>query len=227
MGKLFESIFTNGKMTADTFFLCIGISLLSGIILSIMSLFKGRSSKGFYITTAILPSVVAMVIALVNGNLGVGIAVAGAFSLIRFRSSPGSAKEICIIFIAMASGLAYGMGFLAYGVLFTIITGLFLMLLQFLSELSDKVNTKEKIIKITIPEDLDYTSIFDDLLKKYASKYELLKVKSVNLGSMFKITYRVNLKNPKLEKELIDEIRTRNGNLEVSIERTNYDINTL
>ena len=226
MDKIFESVFKNG-MDVGTFFLCMAVCLVSGLILSLMSFFKGQSSRGFYITTAILPCVVAMVIALVNGNLGVGIAVAGAFSLVRFRSSPWTAKEICIIFIAMASGLAYGMGYLAYGIIFTLIAGLFLMLLQFVSSLTEKPMAKDKLIKITIPEDIDYTEVFDEVLKKYTTKYELIKVKSVNMGSMFKITYHINLKNSKFEKELIDDIRIRNGNLEVVVERTNYDINAL
>ncbi|MDD7736273.1 MAG: DUF4956 domain-containing protein [Bacillales bacterium] len=224
MDKLFQSIFSGG-IDVLSFLLCMLVSLLTGFILAFMSYFNSKSSKSFYVTTALIPSAVAMVIALVNGNIGVGVAVAGAFALVRFRSSQGSAREICIIFIAMASGLAFGIGYLAYGVLFALIIGSMLMIFQRLPIWDKNSSSKEKILKITIPEDLNYSEVFDEVLKKYTKKYELAKVKSTNLGSMFKLQYNIVLKDVKKEKEFLDEIRCRNGNLEVSLEILDFQNN--
>lgn len=224
MDKLFQSIFSGG-IDVLSFLLCMLVSLLTGFILAFMSYFNSKSSKSFYVTTALIPSAVAMVIALVNGNIGVGVAVAGAFALVRFRSSQGSAREICIIFIAMASGLAFGIGYLAYGVLFALILGSMLMIFQKLPIWDKNSSSKEKILKITIPEDLNYSEVFDEVLKKYTKKYELAKVKSTNLGSMFKLQYNIVLKDVKKEKEFLDEIRCRNGNLEVSLEILDFQNN--
>lgn len=224
MDKLFQSIFSGG-IDVLSFLLCMLVSLLTGFILAFMSYFNSKSSKSFYVTTALIPSAVAMVIALVNGNIGVRVAVAGAFALVRFRSSQGSAREICIIFIAMASGLAFGIGYLAYGVLFALILGSMLMIFQRLPIWDKNSSSKEKILKITIPEDLNYSEVFDEVLKKYTKKYELAKVKSTNLGSMFKLQYNIVLKDVKKEKEFLDEIRCRNGNLEVSLEILDFQNN--
>lgn len=221
---MFDSVISNSTMTPGIFFLCIGVALVSGFILSFMCYFKSESSKSFFITSSLLPAVVAMVIILVNGNIGAGVAVAGAFSLVRFRSAAGKAKEIVIIFIAMASGLAFGMGYLAYGVLFTLIAGVIMLICSATKIFEKKVNQLDKIIKITIPEDLDYTDVFTDVLKTYTSKYNLIKVKSINMGSMFRLTYEVTLKDTSIEKDFIDELRIRNGNLEISIERKNLDL---
>lgn len=221
---MFDSVISNSTMTPGIFFLCIGVALVSGFILSFMCYFKSESSKSFFITSSLLPAVVAMVIILVNGNIGAGVAVAGAFSLVRFRSAAGKAKEIVTIFIAMASGLAFGMGYLAYGVLFTLIAGVIMLICSATKIFEKKVNQLDKIIKITIPEDLDYTDVFTDVLKAYTSKYNLIKVKSINMGSMFRLTYEVTLKDTSIEKDFIDELRIRNGNLEISIERKNLDL---
>lgn len=223
MDKLFESVSANGTMSAGYFFLCIAVALAAGIVLALMCCLKTRSSKSFFVTTALLPASVAMVIILVNGNIGAGVAVAGAFSLVRFRSAPGTAKEICIIFVAMAAGLAFGMGYLAYGVLFTVIMGAILLLFSATRIWEKKPDLKNKKLCITIPEDLDYGSVFEDLLQKYTVKYDLLKVKSVNMGSMFRVTYGITLKDPAQEKNFIDELRCRNGNLEISLERTDLE----
>lgn len=221
---MFDSVISNSTMTPAIFFLCIGVALVSGFILSFMCYYKSESSKSFFITSALLPAVVAMVIILVNGNIGAGVAVAGAFSLVRFRSAAGKAKEIVTIFIAMASGLAFGMGYLAYGVIFTLIAGVIMLICSATKIFEKKVNVVDKIIKITIPEDLDYTDVFTDVLQAYTTKYNLVKVKSINMGSMFRLTYDVTLKDPTIEKDFIDELRVRNGNLEISIERKDLDL---
>ena len=158
-----------------------------------------------------------MVIMLVNGNIGAGVAVAGAFSLVRFRSVPGKAKEICIIFIAMAMGLAFGMGYVLYGVIFAVIAAIIMLLLSIFKLFDKNTKGKNKVLKIMIPEDLDYPTIFNDIFEKYLTKSELVKVKSKNMGSMFKLTYYITFKDLTQEKQFLDEIRCRNGNLEITI----------
>jgi hypothetical protein len=206
-------------MEIGSFFLCIFIALVAGVILAYMCSYKSSFTKSFLITVALLPAVVAVIIIMVNGNVGTGIAVAGAFSLVRFRSAPGTAKEICAIFIAMAAGLAFGMGYLVYALVFVVVMGAASIAYSVSKFGEIKTNTKEKIIKITISEDLDYTNIFDDLFAIYTEKNSLLQVKTINMGSMFKLTYKVTLRDEKQEKEFMDKLRCRNGNLEVGFSR--------
>ena len=218
---MFNSIFTNGVVDITSFILVLVSALGTGIIFTLISLIRSESSKSFNITTALLPAVVSMVIMLVNGNIGAGVAVAGAFSLVRFRSVPGKAKEICIIFISMAMGLAFGMGYILYGMIFGLISAVIMLLLS-IFKVFDKNKKANKILRIMIPEDLDYPTVFDDLFEKYLSKVELVKVKSKNMGSMFKLTYYITLKDLSKEKEFIDEIRCRNGNLEITVSREEF-----
>lgn len=220
---MFESIFKNSSLEIGGFIISILVAIVVGVIFGFMCFFKSKSSKSFLITLALLPASVAMVIMLVNGNIGAGIAVAGAFSLVRFRSAQGSAKEICSIFIAMAGGLAFGMGYIAYGAIFIIISGGLLMLFSSVRIWEHNEASREKLLKVYIPENLDYNTVFDDILNKYTKKYRLVKVKSTNLGSMFQISYEIVLKNVMDEKDFIDDIRCRNGNLEIMLERVNFD----
>lgn len=163
-----------------------------------------------------MPVIVQMVIMLVNGNLGTGVAVAGAFSLVRFRSAPGSAKEISSIFLAMAVGLATGMGFLGTAAVFTIVVeGVWFVLVQ--TGFGEK--KEEKVLRITIPESHDYTSVFDDIFVQYLSKCELVQVKTTNMGSLFKLEYRITFRADGEEKKMIDQLRCRNGNLEILCSR--------
>lgn len=215
MENIFDSIFSNGEINGLTFIVCILLALLIGTIFSFMCYYKNDSSQSFLITTAMIPATVAIVIALVNGNIGAGIATAGAFGLVRFRSAPGKAKEICIIFISMAVGLAFGMGYILYGSLFALISGGLLMLFNKINIWKKKTDENQKIFKITILEDIDYNKAFKDVFNKYTLSHKLIKVKMINMGSMFRLTYQVILKNINLEKEFIDEIRVINGNLEI------------
>lgn len=185
-----------------------------GVILAAAYAYKTRYNPGFVRTLAILPAVVCVAIMMVNGNVGTG--VAGAFSLVRFRSVPGSAKDIGAIFIAMGAGLVSGMGYLGYAVLYTVILALIMAGYVHLN-LWEKKDTREKTLTITIPEDLDYTSVFDDLFDTYTDKWELSKVKTTNMGSLFKLAYQLTLKDSSREKEMIDGLRCRNGNLEIVI----------
>lgn len=227
MDELFKSIFSGTEITATTYFIILLSSIIIGAIFSFMCYIKSTSTKSFFIATALIPVSVAMVIMLVNGNIGAGIAVAGAFSLVRFRSAQGTGREICIIFIAMASGLALGMGYIAYSLIFVLVSGVILILLQLTKILEPKLDLVNKTLRITIPEDLNYTDAFEDLFCKYTKNHTLLKVKTTNLGSMFQLTYKVCLIDLKKEKEFLDELRVRNGNLEVMIniiENTNQEL---
>lgn len=222
MNLFFKGIFDTGftfSISVKNFLLCLLVSLVLGFLMAAVYLWKNESTHSFVVTLALLPAIVCVVIMMVNGNIGAGVAVAGAFSLVRFRSAPGSAKEIVTIFLAMGTGLIAGMGYLGFAVLFTVIMCAMFLFYNFLVSAAKKGDSVDKMIKITIPEDLDYSGVFDDLFKKYTSRFELVQVKSTNLGSMFRLTYDVTLKDPKKEKELIDQIRCRNGNLEIMVSK--------
>lgn len=227
LNLLFQGIFdqTSFSITISHFLLCILVSLLIGIFYAFLYSFKAHCSQSFLVTLALLPAIVCVIIMMVNGNVGAGVAVAGAFSLVRFRSVPGTAREIGMIFLAMGTGLITGMGYLGFAVLFALILGTSLVLLSQIHFGFKSAPSLDKVLRITIPEDLDYNEIFDDLLEKYTSSYEVLSVKTTNMGSLFKLTYNITLKDFSLEKEFIDALRCRNGNLEISISKqeTNYN----
>ncbi len=215
---MFTSILdTNTSLTFFVGLICLVSAFLIGIIIAVAYMLSGKYSKSYVISLVLLPPTVQIVIMMVNGNLGTGMAVLGAFSLIRFRSVPGSSKDICCIFVSMAAGLATGMGYIGFAITMTAIISAALVIMSKTS-FGDKTFT-DKELKVTIPEDLDYTEIFDDLFKKYTKKASLEKVKTTNLGSMFELCYMIELKNPAEEKSFIDEIRCRNGNLTVICSR--------
>lgn len=217
--SMFEGIFDSDLVTSITisqFLLCIVVGLLAGFILAMAYTYKSTYTKSFVITLATLPAVVCVVILMVNGNVGTGVAVAGTFSLVRFRSIPGTAKEIGAIFIAMGTGLMIGMGYLGFGLVFTILLAM-VTLFYTQSSFGENKNMLDKTIAITIPEDLNYTNVFDDVFEKYTDSHRITFVKTTNMGSLFKITYNIKLKSVEIEKEFIDEIRCRNGNLEIAI----------
>lgn len=215
---MFDSILTDAANTLSyrDAILCTGTSLLCGFFIAFcyyLGSLKNRGSKNFCISLIILPSLVQTVIMLVNGNLGAGVAIVGAFSLIRFRSIPGNSRDISTIFLAMTVGLSTGMGYLTYGVFITAIIGVILLGMRFLPLFAKK--EKMQMLRITIYENLDYTGIFDEVFEKYLSYVEQESVKTVNMGSMYQISYHIIQKDRKLEKEFIDAVRTRNGNLTV------------
>ena len=209
----FSSIIS-GSITISTFLICTAVSLVLGILTSLVYMYKNRCSQSFAITLAVLPAIVQVVIMLVNGNIGAGVAVAGAFSLVRFRSAPGTAKEIGAIFLAMAIGLATGMGYVTLAALFFAIIAVFMLLLNFVK--FGNGDKAERTLKITIPEDLDFDGVFDDLFGKYTEKASLEKVKTTNMGTLYELQYSIILKTREIPKEFIDEIRTRNGNLNIT-----------
>ena len=214
---IFDSELTQTIGVGD-FLLCLGVSLVLGLIMAAAYIWKNEHTKSFLVTLALLPAVVCVVIMMVNGNIGAGVAVAGAFSLVRFRSAPGSAKEIVTIFLAMGAGLIAGMGYLGFAALFTVIMCTMFFIYNAMAS-SAKSDTVNKTIKITIPEDLDYSGAFDDIFAEYTKKNELIKVKTTNMGSMFRLTYNVTLRDATCEKQMIDRIRERNGNLEIVVSK--------
>ena len=203
---LFDTEYT-AVISAGDFLLCLFVALALGLVMALSYMFRTRYTKSFVITLALLPAVVCVVIMMVNGNVGAGVAVAGAFSLVRFRSVPGTAKEICTLFLAMGAGLIAGMGYLGFAALFTLVLG------------AKKNAAIYKTLTVTIPEDLNYTDIFDEIFEKYTSSHELVRVKTTNMGSMFRLTYNIALRDHAKEKDMIDDLRVRNGNLEISVSR--------
>ncbi len=225
LNTIFKSVIDSQTgINVPSFLLCLAVSLVIGVYFAFMYSFKSRYTKSFVVTLALLPTIVCTVIMMVNGNIGAGVAVAGTFSLVRFRSVPGTAKEIGAIFMAMGAGLVTGMGYLGYAILFSIIVGLALFIFN---NTNISVKEKEKSLKITIPEDLDYYSVFDDIFTKYTTSSELISSKTTNMGSMFKLNYNITLKDPSKEKEFVDELRCRNGNLEIAIGRQVTNIQEL
>ncbi|MBR4277258.1 MAG: DUF4956 domain-containing protein [Lachnospiraceae bacterium] len=228
MSNIFNSIFAT---TAETipcmeFIGCIGVSLIIGVFLAWLYSLRNKATKSFLISVAIMPAIVCVVIMMVNGNVGAGVGVAGGFSLVRFRSAPGSAREISTIFIAMGAGLIAGMGYLAYAAVFTVVLAVIMTLLTYL-KFKGTTDESRKNLRITIPEDLNYTEAFTDILKDFTDEAELISVKTSNMGSLFKLRYSVALKEDASEKEFIDMLRTRNGNLEVSMDTQEVAINEL
>ena len=220
LDTLFRGIFDSDSIriiSVSDFLLCLGCGLAVGLILALAYTFRTRYTKSFVGALALLPAVVCIVIMMVNGNVGTGVAVAGAFGLVRFRSAPGTAREIAAIFMAMGAGLITGMGYLGYAVLFTLVMAAGLVVYSLADFGAGKKNTRCKTLRITIPEDLDYSGVFDEILADYTSSYELVQVKTTNMGSLFRLTYHVTLRCADAEKRLIDRLRCRNGNLEISL----------
>ena len=209
---MFNSIIGSG-LGVMNFSICVVTSIILGFIVAYLHMKTTRSNQNFINTLVILPVLVTVVILLVNGNLGTSVAVVGAFSLVRFRSIPGNSKEILDVFFAMAIGLAVGTGYIAFAIIFTLITSILSLALYKLKFGINK--SKGRILKISIPEDLDYENVFEDIFKKYTDEVVLHQAKTINMGSMFELTYLVNLKSDISQKELIDDIRVKNGNLKV------------
>ena len=220
--NLFKGLFDTdltAVISVTDFLLCLGVALVIGILMAFAYMYRTRYTKSFVVTLALLPAVVCVVIMMVNGNVGTGVAVAGAFSLVRFRSVPGTAKEICTLFLAMGAGLIAGMGYLGFAVLFTVVMCIMFVLYNRLDFGTKKNAATFKTFTITIPEDLDYSGIFDDIFSEFTTSHDLVRVKSTNMGSMFKLTYNVMLRDVTREKEMIDKIRCRNGNLEITVSK--------
>lgn len=214
---MLNTIMDTTAFTMGGFLACTLASLVLGLLAAAIHTYQNPCSKGFAVTLALLPAMVQMVIMLVNGNLGTGVAVMGAFSLVRFRSIPGKAEEIASVFLAMAIGLATGTGYIGAAALFVLIIGLVRILLSF-SRFGER-KKEGRFLRITIPESLDYTSVFDEVFGQYLQKWELKQVKTTNMGSLFRLDYEVVLKESGEEKNMLDALRCRNGNLEILLGR--------
>lgn len=208
---------TTGVMNSKTAIMCMGVALILGMVISGIYMVQGGYSKNFLISLALLPCMVQAMIMLVNGNLGTSVAVMGAFTLVRFRSFPGTSKEIIGIFFTMIVGLATGMGYINYAVMITVILGIMMLLLS--KSKFGEVREGIRLLKISIPESLDYSEIFDDIFSEYTKTCILNTVKTTNMGSMFELQYHATLKDSSKEKEMIDALRCRNGNLTISCSR--------
>ena len=216
MSAFFESLAVT-TVTPQNFFICLGAAFLCGLIVAFAAAFRNRVSKSFLITLVMLPLIVHTVIVMVNGNIGTGVAVMGAFSLVRFRSVPGKAKDIASIFLSMTAGLACAAGFVGIALVFTLIAAAVMIALSFIP-----YGEKCMDLRITVPESLRYAHEFDDLFAEYTSSYRLTKAKTTAMGSLYKLTYRIKLKDAEKSQEFIDKLRCRNGNLEISLSE-NYD----
>ena len=212
---MFDSIYSV-NVTVSEYFTMAAAALVSGVIFAWLMSFKVRSTKRFFIVNAILPFTIATVITFVSGNIGAGVAFGGAFALIRFRSAQGSADELASILMAMCSGVAFGMGYIAYGVIILLaLAGLFFLLSML--PIFEHKKSEEKLLKVTIPESLDYTDVFDDIFRHYLVSAESEGVKTTGMGSMFRLSFKIKMKDSSEEKAFIDELRTKNGNLEIAL----------
>ncbi|MBQ1532693.1 MAG: DUF4956 domain-containing protein [Solobacterium sp.] len=213
---MFSSILTGttSYLSISQVLACTAASIVCGMIIALAYRYTERPSRNFLISVVILPAVVQMIILMVNGNLGVGVAVAGSFSLVRFRSLPGKASDIVIIFLAMGAGLMTGMGYIWLAVCCALLISVLFIITAQIPVFDEDQSVRS--LRITIPEDLDYTTVFDDLMVKYTTSSRLVSSKTVNLGTMYQLTYEIRLKDEKAEKKMIDELRTRNGNLSIA-----------
>lgn len=224
---MFESILSSaaGTLSVSTSLICMGASLILGLVIAFVHMWTSKYSKSFVISLAILPALVQVVMMMVNGNLGTSVAILGAFGLIRFRSMPGTAKEIVSVFFAMAVGLATGMGHVLFAAYVTVLISALILILS-KTKFGEK-NCNEKRLKVVIPEELDYNDVFKDIFEEFTKSCKTIKVKTINMGSMYELTYSVILKDLNKEKEFIDKLRVRNGNLAISMERAEEGIGEL
>lgn len=212
MSSIFESVLGT-EVTLSAYLICLGSALLCGVITAFAAAFKNRISKSFFVSLILLPMIVETVITMVNGNIGTGVAVMGAFSLVRFRSVPGKAKDIVAIFLAMTAGLACASGYVGIAVMFTLIISIINVLLSLVKFGDEKL----LLLNITVPESLNFAHALDDVFEEYTRKYRLTSTRTTNMGSLYKLTYKVELKNKDNAREFIDALRCRNGNLEIML----------
>lgn len=213
---MFSSIIdTTTGLTAQSAVFCTLTSAVLGLAASFLyRLNNPRASKNLMVTLVVLPVLVQAVIMLVNGSIGAGIAVMGAFNLVRFRSAPGTSRELCYVFLAMGIGLATGMGYLGFAALITVAVGVILAALGFIPAFG--IVKTAKLLRILVPEDVDYMTCFKDIFEEYTHKVRLIMSKTVSMGTLYELRYEIILKNAEKEKEFLDKIRVRNGNLTIS-----------
>ena len=215
LGNIFSVV--KATESVQNCLLCVGVAIVLGIVISYTHKATTKTTPNFLLTLGILPVLVEVIILLASGQVEVSLAVAGAFSLVRFRSMPGNSKEIVSVFWAMAIGSALGLGYIWLSVVITIIVAI--LMFVYTSILNKSTDNSQRRLKVVIPENLDYDDVFKDLLKKYTKEYELRKAKTTNMGSTYELTYLISLKNGIKEKQFMDDIRVRNGNMTVLLER--------
>ena len=221
---MLKSIFHSGSFEILGVLAAFAVACALGLIIALLYR-HSTVCRGFPVVLAVMPMLVTSVIMIVNGNLGASVAVLGAFGLVRFRSAPGTAKEIGFLFFSMAVGLAVGMGFLSLAALITLIAGTVYLILE--KSGFGRVECRQRQLKITIPEDLDYNGIFDDLFQKYTTEAALDRVRTTDMGTMYELTYLIEMRNMSLQKAFIDELRCRNGNLTIAMGLVKQEKNTL
>nr|MCR5689350.1 DUF4956 domain-containing protein [Clostridiales bacterium] len=218
LSSVISSIFSSSTspitVTIGEYLICLLVALGLGVVTSLVGRFRSKQSKSLSVALVLLPMIVQTIIMLVNKEFGAGLAVAGAFSLLRFRSAPASARDIILIALAVAIGLALGMGCVGIAVIITVLVLAVLMVLSMFG--FGKPNDSDRILRIVIPESLNYDDVFEDIFRKYTSSCELVRVKTTNMGSLYKLKYEITFKDVTREKQFIDELRVRNGNLEIS-----------
>lgn len=210
---MFESIISDG-LSVGTAAACTAASLGLGLLIAFIYQFRSTYTKNFLITLVLIPAIIQAVIMMVNGNIGTGVAVLGAFSLVRFRSVPGNSKEICCIFFAMAIGIATGIGQVYFAMLFTVVVCAVFIVLK-LAPFGERSKKGERRLKVTVPEDLDFEAEFKDIFRRHTDRAAIIKIKTANMGSLFTVTYDIKLRNACSEKQMIDEIRMKNSNLPI------------
>ena len=220
---MFNTIFSNATtgQSITTILICSAVAILLGLAVAITHMKTTQTTKGFLVALTVLPLLVMAVMIMINGNLGTSIAILGAFSLIRFRSIGGTAKDLLSVFFAMMIGLALGMGHVLFATIISAIAIIAILLFSFTRILEP--NSNERVLKIVIPDDFDYDEVFNDIFKKYTSYSKLIRMKTMNMGSLYKLTYNVKMKNGVKEKEFLDEIRVRNCNLKVLLSEPCYE----
>lgn len=217
---MFDSLFTTSatsvSLSLAPLAACVATALALGLLLACLYCFRNRHTASFAVTLALVPAIVCVIIALVNGNVGAGVAVMGTFSLVRFRSIPGSARDIGFVFLAMCVGLACGMGYVALAALVTLAIGGAYLILT-LAGFGTGSAGRYRALRVTVPEDLDFCGMFDDILERYTTQADLASIKTAGMGSLYRLVYNVRLREGASERDLIDELRCRNGNLEVAL----------
>ncbi|MBE5803170.1 MAG: DUF4956 domain-containing protein [Clostridiales bacterium] len=218
MDKFFDFLMTSLRMThAENVMIGLLCALGMGLVVSLVYMFKNTYTKSFVMTLVMLPAITQMIILLVNGNVGTGLAIMGAFSLVRFRSVPGSAREIGSLFLAMSLGLFVGSGYVVLGFAFLIVMGLAMILMSLTPFGAPRKEVRE--LKVSIPESLDYDGLLDDLLDKYCKPWHLERVRTTNMGSLYELTFHITLAKNAKTKDMFDELRCRNGNLPIALGR--------
>ena len=212
MSSIFSSILT-GSFSVGQYLLCLLVAGLCGAVAALSLSRESSASRSFLISLVVLPIIVATVILMVNGNVGTGIAVAGAFSLVRFRSAAGKARDISAIFLVMTAGITCAAGYLAVALLFTLIASCVMLLLSRMPMRCERFAA----LRITVPESLHFADAFDDLFDQYTKSRKLVKAKTSNMGSLYKLDYKIEMKDPAAAQEFLDALRCRNGNLEIAI----------